>query len=96
MCAPSNRFECTQSLPPRSADNYDGVKSVLEGVPMRVIVDYDACSSNAVCMGIAPEIFEVRDDGFMYVLNENPGPEFDERLREAVASCPNGALSLEE
>jgi ferredoxin len=69
---------------------------VLEGVPMKVIVDYDACSSNAVCMGIAPEIFEVRDDGFMYVLNENPGPEFDERLREAVASCPNGALSLEE
>jgi len=53
---------------------------------MKVVVDYDACSSNAVCMGIAPEIFEVRDDGFMYVLNENPGPEFDARLREAVAS----------
>ncbi|MFZ1062196.1 MAG: ferredoxin [Acidimicrobiales bacterium] len=63
---------------------------------MKVIVDYDLCSSNAVCMGIAPEIFEVRDDGFMYVLNENPGPEFDERLREAVESCPNGAISLEE
>ena len=63
---------------------------------MRVHVDFDLCTSNAVCMGIAPEIFEVRDDGFMYVLNENPGPEFDERLREAVASCPNGALSLEE
>jgi ferredoxin len=47
-------------------------------------------------MGIAPEIFEVRDDGFMYVLNESPGPEFDARLREAVASCPNGAISLEE
>ena len=29
---------------------------------MKVVVDYDACSSNAVCMGIAPEIFEVRDD----------------------------------
>jgi len=33
---------------------------VLEGVFMKVVVDYDACSSNAVCMGIAPEIFEVR------------------------------------
>jgi ferredoxin len=30
------------------------------------------------------------------VLNENPGSEFDARLREAVASCPTGALSLEE
>ena len=63
---------------------------------MKVIVDYDLCASNAVCMGIAPEVFEVRDDGFMYVLNDKPGPEFDDRLREAVASCPNGALSLEE
>jgi ferredoxin len=63
---------------------------------MKVIVNYDLCTSNAVCMGIAPEVFEVRDDGYMYVLNDQPGPEFDERLREAVASCPNGALSLEE
>jgi ferredoxin len=67
-----------------------------EGVVMKVIVDYDLCTSNGVCMGIAPEIFEVRDDGFMYVLNENPGLEFDERLREAVANCPNGAISIEE
>jgi ferredoxin len=63
---------------------------------MKVNVDYDLCTSNAVCMGIAPEVFEVRDDGFLYVNNENPGPEFDERLRLAVSSCPNGAISLEE
>lgn len=47
-------------------------------------------------MGLAPEIFEVRDDGFMYVLNENPGPEFDERLQHAVDGCPNGAISIEK
>ena len=63
---------------------------------MKVIVDYDLCTSNAVCMGIVPEVFEVRDDGFLYVLNENPGAQFDERLNEAVASCPNGAISLGE
>ena len=63
---------------------------------MKITVDYDVCASNAVCMSIAPELFEVRDDGFMYVLNENPGPEFDERLRNAVESCPTGALSVEE
>ena len=39
---------------------------------MRVVVDYDLCESNAVCMGIAPEIFEVRDDDFLYVLDETP------------------------
>ena len=39
---------------------------------MKVVVDYDLCESNAVCMGILPEVFEVRDDDFLYVLNENP------------------------
>ncbi len=73
--------------------HYDGRQ---KEATLRVHVDYDLCTSNAVCMGIAPEIFEVRDDGFMYVLNENPGPEFDERLQHCVDGCPNGAISLEE
>jgi len=28
---------------------------------MKVVVDNDVCESNAICMGIAPEVFEVRD-----------------------------------
>jgi ferredoxin len=67
-----------------------------EGVVMKVNVDFDLCTSNAVCMGIVPEIFEVRDDGFLYILNDNPGPELEGKVREAVASCPNGAISIEE
>src|ERR1035438_2946678 len=47
--------KCTHSLPRSGGDNYDGVKSSLEGVPMKVVVDYDACSSNAVCMGRSEE-----------------------------------------
>ena len=63
---------------------------------MKVNVDFDLCTSNAVCMGIAPEVFEVRDDGFLYVLNEHPGSELEAKVREAVASCPNGAISIDE
>lgn len=63
---------------------------------MKVNVDFDLCTSNAVCMGIAPEVFEVRDDGFLYVLNEHPGPELEAKVREAVTSCPNGAISIDE
>ena len=44
------------------------------GSEMRVVVDFDLCESNAVCMGIAPEVFEVRDDDFLYVLQEEPPP----------------------
>ena len=28
---------------------------------MRVVVDYDLCESNAVCMGVAPEVFEANE-----------------------------------
>ena len=41
-------------------------------VRMKVVVDFDLCESNAICMGIAPEVFEVREDDFLYILDENP------------------------
>jgi len=63
---------------------------------MKVVVDFDLCESNAVCMGIVPEVFEVRDDDFLYVLNENPGAEFQEKVREAAERCPKQAIALEE
>ena len=63
---------------------------------MRVVVDFDLCESNAVCMGIAPEVFEVRDDDLLYVLNETPGPDLHERVRQAVERCPKQAIRLEE
>ncbi len=62
---------------------------------MRVIVDYDLCESNAVCMGIAPDIFEVRDDDFLYVLVEEPAEDRREAVEEAIRRCPKQAISLE-
>lgn len=63
---------------------------------MHVEVDFDRCKSNAVCMGVLPEVFEVRDDGYLYILNENPGEELRDRLEEAVRSCPTDAISITE
>ena len=62
---------------------------------MKVVVNYDLCESNAVCMGIVPEVFEVRDDDMLYVLQEEPGEEFRERVEEAVRRCPKQAISAE-
>jgi ferredoxin len=63
---------------------------------MKVVVDYDVCTSNAVCMGILPSVFEVRDDGFLYVLEDHPDESLRSQLQEAVQSCPTGAISIEE
>lgn len=63
---------------------------------MRVVVDYDLCESNAICMGIVPEVFEVRDDDFLYLLDETPPEALRERVEEAVRRCPKQALSIVE
>ncbi|MGA3352015.1 MAG: ferredoxin [Acidimicrobiales bacterium] len=63
---------------------------------MRVVVDYDLCESNAVCTDILPEVFEVRDDNFLYLLNEQPSEQYREKVMQAVASCPRQAISVVE
>jgi ferredoxin len=62
---------------------------------MKVVVDFDLCESNAVCMAVAPEVFEVRDDDFLYVLDENPPEEMRAKLVEAVDRCPKQAITIE-
>lgn len=63
---------------------------------MKIVVDYDLCESNAVCMQIAPEVFEVRDDDFLYVLNETPAEDQRAVLEDAVARCPKQAIALQD
>ncbi len=63
---------------------------------MKVVVDFDRCESNAVCMGIAPEVFEVRDDDFLYILQDEPGEELRAKVEEAVRLCPKQAISIAE
>jgi ferredoxin len=63
---------------------------------MRVVVNFDLCESNALCMAAAPEVFEVRDDDFLYVLDEHPPEGLRAKVEAAVAVCPKQAISIEE
>jgi ferredoxin len=62
---------------------------------MRVVVDYDLCESNALCMAAAPEVFEVRDDDFLYLLQEEPPEALREKVEEAARRCPKQAITIE-
>jgi ferredoxin len=63
---------------------------------MRVVVNFDTCNSNAVCMGLVPEVFEVRADGFLYILDENPAESFRPQLEQAVLECPTQSITVED
>ncbi len=63
---------------------------------MKVVVDFDLCESNAVCMDVAPEIFKVDDDDMLHILIESPGEDLRGKLEEAVRLCPRQAISIQE
>jgi ferredoxin len=62
---------------------------------MRIKVDFDLCQGHANCMGDAPEVFLVDDQGYLTILQEQPPEELREKVELAVKYCPTGAISLE-
>lgn len=61
---------------------------------MKVEVDLDKCTGHGICESIAEEVFEVADDGFV-VIHDNERPENDrDRMQQAVTQCPVAALRL--
>jgi ferredoxin len=64
---------------------------------MKVEVDVPKCVASGQCVLIAPEVFDQRDeDGMVVLLDENPGPELHEAVRESAMVCPAAAIRLEE
>jgi len=63
---------------------------------MKIIVDFDLCEANALCVGAAPQVFHLDDDDNLKVLIEAPGEERRAEVEEAVRLCPRAAITLEE
>ena len=62
---------------------------------MRIVLDESKCSSLGMCEAVAPDVFEVGDDGALQLLDPTPPEDRRAQMEEAVAACPTGALSLE-
>jgi len=59
---------------------------------MRVEVDRDRCEGNAVCLGIAPDIFDLDEEDYA-VVKADPVPDGQEDIAEqSIAECPRAAL----
>ena len=62
---------------------------------MKVKVDCDVCASTGACTHVAPEVFEVRSDGYLYILIEEPGEELRDKVQQAADMCPTAAITIE-
>lgn len=61
---------------------------------MEIRVDRDLCEANAVCCGLAPDVFELDDDEQLVIKVASPPADRIERVELAVSRCPKNALEL--
>jgi ferredoxin len=63
---------------------------------MKIVHNETRCSSIGMCEAVAPEFFEIGDNGALRVLNIAPADCHRAMIEEAVADCPTGALSIDD
>lgn len=62
---------------------------------MKLIVSLDDCEANGLCVGVAPEVFEIDDNDRLTVHYEQVSPARLAQLQQAVRMCPRAAIRLE-
>jgi ferredoxin len=60
---------------------------------MKVAVDADVCQGHARCWEICPDVFSLDEEGHALVAVADVPPELEEDVEEAVANCPERAIS---
>jgi ferredoxin len=64
---------------------------------VKVWVDAERCQGHTLCKMIAPDSFELNDiDGTSSPVSEVVAPGEEDLVREAVQSCPEQAIRIEE
>jgi ferredoxin len=61
---------------------------------MEIKVERTLCEANGICVGLAPDVFELDDDEQLVILQPDPPAERVERVSLAVARCPKNALQM--
>ena len=62
---------------------------------MRVVFDDACCVGSGSCARACPEVFELRDDGYLQILQEEPDESLRPAVEQAVELCPTGAIAIE-
>ena len=61
----------------------------------KVVVDANRCEANAVCVGLAPQVFELPDDSDVArVLVDEPDDALRAQVEAAVNNCPRAAITI--
>ena len=62
---------------------------------MKVVVDYDLCEANALCMEACPEVFRVGEDDTLTVLLDEIPENLRQKVQDSERLCPRQAIRIE-
>jgi ferredoxin len=63
---------------------------------MRLTLDRSACQGHNRCYLLAPELFDVDDEGYAVLVGDGTVPEgLEDKARLAVDNCPEFAITVE-
>jgi ferredoxin len=63
---------------------------------MLVQIEHASCQGHARCAAVAPEVFELDDDGYIATRSHELAPELVEAARKAAQVCPEKVISVHE
>ncbi|MGH3969569.1 MAG: ferredoxin [Mycobacterium sp.] len=64
---------------------------------MRVKLNTERCSGHARCFAVAPDVYDIDDNGFCVPLPDQPLPaDLEVAARDGVDACPENALEIVE
>ncbi len=65
--------------------------------PLRINVDQEKCCGSGMCVLAVPDVFDQReDDGIVELLDAKPPQTLWPDVRDAAATCPSWAITLDE
>ncbi len=60
---------------------------------MKVKVNQDKCIGCGTCPSLVPEVFDFNDEGLAHVIVDEVQENLEEEVKDAIESCPVGAIS---
>ncbi|TDK98162.1 MULTISPECIES: ferredoxin [Mycobacterium] len=61
---------------------------------MKIVVDRTRCASTGMCEALAPDVFEIGEDGALTIVQEHPAEDRRAEMENACMDCPTQALRI--
>jgi ferredoxin len=74
--------------------NKNAATATTKGAAMKIQLDREKCTGLGICESLAPEVFEVNDEGDLVMLTDTVPDGMLDDVEAAIAGCPTEALRL--